>query len=90
MRLEFEGQTVFVTGAVRGIGRTICYRFAELGASVWAADIEEQLLPEITDGLDDKVMPRIKTVHLDVTNPKKSKILLIRPKRPQILAQLMC
>ena len=70
MRLEFEGQTVFVTGAVRGIGRTICYRFAELGASVWAADIEEQLLPEITDGLDDKVMPRIKTVHLDVTNPK--------------------
>ena len=70
MRLEFEGQTVFVTGAVRGIGRTICHRFAELGASVWAADIEEQLLSEITDGLDDKVMPRIKTVHLDVTNPK--------------------
>ena len=62
----------FCNWGSQGIGRTICHRFAELGAMVWAADIEEQLLSEITDGLDDKVMPRIKTVHSRCHKPKKS------------------
>ncbi len=64
MRLEFEGQTVFVTGAVRGIGRTICHRFAELGAAVWAADIEKQLLSEITRPLPKVVVSGVRELIL--------------------------
>jgi NAD(P)-dependent dehydrogenase (short-subunit alcohol dehydrogenase family) len=35
---EFQGQSVIVTGAARGIGHTIAMRFRQLGASVFAFD----------------------------------------------------
>lgn len=46
MQISFEGQTVLVVGAARGIGRAIATSFAADGASVFAADIlEEELEP---------------------------------------------
>lgn len=39
MDISFEGQTVLVTGAARGIGQAIVRAFAERGAQVHAADI---------------------------------------------------
>ena len=70
MNIQFKGQTILVTGAVRGIGKTICHRFAELGGNVWAADIEEDLLPTIVEGVSEVIASRIRTVSVDVTNPE--------------------
>ena len=69
MKINFEGSTVLVTGGVRGIGRSIVREFATNGAKVWALDIEEGLLGEITKGLPDKISSRISCVHCDITNP---------------------
>ncbi|MDA9986020.1 MAG: SDR family NAD(P)-dependent oxidoreductase [Alphaproteobacteria bacterium] len=70
MNVQFDGQTILVTGAVRGIGKTICHRFAELGGNVWAADIEEDLLHTIVEGVSEVIASRIRTVAVDVTDPK--------------------
>jgi NAD(P)-dependent dehydrogenase (short-subunit alcohol dehydrogenase family) len=38
---EFEGRVALVTGAAHGIGRAACAMFAERGARVGAADVDE-------------------------------------------------
>lgn len=40
---EFEGKTVFITGAARGQGRAHAVAFARAGANVIAVDIDEQI-----------------------------------------------
>lgn len=40
MSAAFAGQRVLVTGAAQGIGRAIACRFAEQGATVFAADLD--------------------------------------------------
>ncbi|MEM7132710.1 MAG: SDR family NAD(P)-dependent oxidoreductase [Chloroflexota bacterium] len=39
MNIQFDGQTVIVTGAAHGFGRGIALAFAKRGAHVWACDL---------------------------------------------------
>jgi 3-oxoacyl-[acyl-carrier protein] reductase len=41
MPFDFDGQTVVVTGAARGIGKAVSARFAEAGATVVMSDLDE-------------------------------------------------
>lgn len=43
---EFAGQTVIVTGAAHGFGRTIALEFAARGATVWVCDLAQEGLLE--------------------------------------------
>jgi meso-butanediol dehydrogenase/(S,S)-butanediol dehydrogenase/diacetyl reductase len=44
MTERFEGRTVIVTGAARGLGLGIARRFSREGADVWMVDIDELVL----------------------------------------------
>ncbi|MBV8391646.1 MAG: SDR family NAD(P)-dependent oxidoreductase, partial [Alphaproteobacteria bacterium] len=60
MQIRFDGQTVIVAGAARGIGRAITRAFAADGARVLACD---RLPGEIEAG------PGITALAVDVTDP---------------------
>ena len=60
MLIRYDGKTVIVAGAARGIGRAIVRAFAADGANVLACD---RLVGEIDKG------ERIKALPVDVTEP---------------------
>ena len=47
---DFTGRTVLVTGGARGIGLALSRFFAEAGAAICVADVNEAALAEITTG----------------------------------------
>ncbi len=62
---DFSGRVVIVTGAARGIGRVMAQRFAASGASVFAADRDEQGLADTCMDLDPE---RVASLVADVSN----------------------
>ncbi len=64
MQIAFDGKSVLVIGAARGIGRGIVDAFATRGATVWAGDIlAEEIAAGATDG-------DVRPVRVDVTDPR--------------------
>ncbi|MEY2524812.1 MAG: 3-oxoacyl-[acyl-carrier protein] reductase [Ilumatobacteraceae bacterium] len=61
---DFAGRTVIVTGGARGIGLALCRFFAEAGAAICVADVNEAALAEITTGVLADAIP----VVVDVGN----------------------
>ena len=59
---RLQGKKALVTAAAQGIGRAIVERFIAEGASVWATDINMDLLSEL-DGVAN-----VTTAKLDVTD----------------------
>ncbi len=50
MKIDFSGKTAIVTGAGHGIGRAIARGFADLGAKVFACDLDAAELEETSAG----------------------------------------
>ena len=61
--MTFDGKVVMISGAASGFGRLAAQRFAEQGARLSLADIDQRGLAETASGLDAL------TVQVDVTSP---------------------
>jgi NAD(P)-dependent dehydrogenase (short-subunit alcohol dehydrogenase family) len=51
MDRDWTTQNIVVTGAASGLGRAICYRFAQLGARVHGVDLNDAALVELRHSL---------------------------------------
>lgn len=54
---QLRGQTALVTGATRGIGRSVAERLAEAGADVWIAARSEEGLAEVAAATGATALP---------------------------------
>ncbi|MFC4640170.1 SDR family NAD(P)-dependent oxidoreductase [Deinococcus hohokamensis] len=68
MNITFEEQTVIVTGAGHGFGRTIALAFAADGAQVYACDVQDVALQE-TAALAEAAGTPLRVRRMDVTDP---------------------
>jgi len=72
---DFTGKTVIVTGGGKGIGRAICLAFANAGANVLCADVDDeagQAMPDLAAGAPGKVVYQ----HADVSTSAACKGLV--------------
>lgn len=67
MEISFEGQVALVTGAASGLGLATANAFAESGASVVLADVNEQQVQQVANKLADKGHS-VLAVRCDVSN----------------------
>jgi 3-oxoacyl-[acyl-carrier protein] reductase len=68
MRLDFSGRALLLTGAAGGIGRAIAELFAEFGAGIVLADIDESGAAALARRLDPSGR-RAESVRLDAGAP---------------------
>ena len=66
---EFAGKVALVTGGASGIGRAVCARLADGGASVMVADLDEGGARDTASELTAGGSARAEAVGLDVTDP---------------------
>jgi NAD(P)-dependent dehydrogenase (short-subunit alcohol dehydrogenase family) len=64
--LDFQGKAAFVTGGASGIGLALGRAFAEAGARVMLADIEEKALNEAVAGLNNGNLAEVRGIICDV------------------------
>ena len=75
--MKFEGKVVIVTGGGSGIGRAICMRFAEEGACVCVADVEDTSARETVSLIEEKAVRAI-AVQGDVSKDVDAKKIVER------------
>lgn len=67
--MRFQGKTVIITGSGQGIGRAFARSFAEEGATVVIADINEQTAATVVDEITD-AGGSAEAAHLDIGSTK--------------------
>lgn len=67
-QIDFGGKTVVATGAGSGIGRETAVAFADAGANVVVADIDEEGGQETADRITDETDGQATFVRVDVTD----------------------
>jgi NAD(P)-dependent dehydrogenase (short-subunit alcohol dehydrogenase family) len=72
--VDFNGKVVIVTGAAGGIGRAAACRFAELGARVALADVDEKGLAGTAELIGEQAV----VVPTDVADPDACRVLVDR------------
>lgn len=72
---RFQQKTIVITGATGGIGAAMARRFAEEGANVVLADLDERRLAEVAASLEPQ---RTLTVRTDVSVPSDVENLVAR------------
>lgn len=71
--MKLYGKTAFVTGAARGIGKAVAETFAQNGATVYANDIQGELLAETVRELSGKYGADVIALTFDVTDTAAQK-----------------
>ncbi|MEW6130143.1 MAG: SDR family NAD(P)-dependent oxidoreductase [Acidobacteriota bacterium] len=66
--LDFNGESVIVTGGARGIGRAIVQAFAEAGADVCIGDFRIEVAQATAHEISEQTGRKVKAVRADVTN----------------------
>ncbi len=79
---KLDGKRVLITGGAQGIGYEMAIKFAQRGADVVLADINEAGLAKAKDSLEERAIV-VATVQVDVTNPAS-----IAAMRAQVLAEV--
>ena len=74
---DFHGKRVLVTGGGQGIGLEMAIKFAERGAAIVLADLNDKVLPEARATIEVLNVP-VYTCPVDVTDP--ASIVALRDK----------
>ena len=72
MQFDFTGKAVIMTGAARGIGRTMVKTFHDAGAMVLAADRDAEGLAETCEPFEE----RVASIVADISNPEGAKSIV--------------
>lgn len=75
MDIRFDGKVAFITGAAGGIGLATAKMFAEAGAKVAMADINERQINEATESLS-KAGHDVLPIPLDVSDERQVKMAI--------------
>jgi len=71
-----KGKTLVISGATRGIGKAIAYRFAKEGVNIaFTYNSNEELAKEIAEDLESKFGIKAKHYPLNILEPEQYKTL---------------
>lgn len=68
--ISFQGRSVVVTGAAWGLGRAMARRFAEAGASVLIADLDEEKAANSAQEIAQEYGAKVLSVKMDAGDPQ--------------------
>ncbi|MDE6958324.1 MAG: enoyl-ACP reductase [Helicobacter apodemus] len=78
MKENFRGKTLVISGATRGIGKAILYRFAEQGVNIaFTYNKNQEEAQKIINDVQNKYGVKIKTYPLNVLEPETYKELFL-------------
>ena len=75
-KFRLTGKTAFVTGGARGIGKAVATGFAQAGANIVIADLDEAESKKTAEQISQEYKVRTLAVKTDVTSPDSVRALI--------------